>query len=69
MIVYFYRGAVSVGFFGNEQTSKGSKEFLDALDDTNQTMVDISTTVGESLRLSFVNHAVLCIWQLPCLYS
>jgi hypothetical protein len=21
------------------------------------------------LRLSFVNHAVLCIWQLPCLYS
>lgn len=35
-----------MGFFGNEQVSKGATEFYDALKDTNQTLGDISVTVS-----------------------
>ncbi|XP_061196179.1 protein tweety homolog 2-like isoform X1 [Saccostrea echinata] len=45
IFIIFSVGAISVGFFGNEQTSKGAKQFLEALDDTNQTLEDVSITL------------------------
>nr|XP_022319502.1 protein tweety homolog 1-like isoform X1 [Crassostrea virginica] len=45
IFIIFSIGAIAVGFFGNEQVSKGATEFYDALKDTNQTLGDISVTV------------------------
>lgn len=45
IFIIFSIGGVAVGFFGNEQVGKGAKEFLNSLDDANQTLGEISDTL------------------------